>query len=84
MPFYHIFACIANQFLMVEVFIDIKQGCRILEWIIDQYRLKTDKRSRIVNDPNRSDQPQYIVDLIARVITVSLKTVEVVDRLPAL
>ena len=55
-----------------------------LEWVVDQYRVKTDKRSGIVNDPNRADQPQYIVDLIARVITVSLKTVEFVDKLPAL
>ncbi len=64
---------------------DYRLGNRsALEWIIDQYRLKTDKRSRIVNDPNRIDQPQYIVDLIARVITVSLKTVEVVGALPSL
>ena len=55
-----------------------------LEWVVDQYRVKTDKRSGIVNDPNRADQPQYIVDLIARVITVSLKTVEIVKNLPAL
>ncbi len=34
--------------------------------------------------PNPTDQPQYIVDLIARVITVSLKTVEVVGGLPGL
>ena len=26
-----------------------------LEWIIDQYKVKTDKRSGIVNDPNRED-----------------------------
>ena len=32
-----------------------------LEWVIDQYRIKTDKRSGIVNDPNRADDPQYIV-----------------------
>ena len=55
-----------------------------LEWVVDQYRVKTDKRSRIVNDPNRDDQPRYIVDLIGRVITVSLKTVEIVKNLPAL
>ena len=55
-----------------------------LEWVIDQYRVKTDKRSGIVNDPNRADQPRYIVDLIARVINVSLKTVELVKSLPAL
>ena len=44
-----------------------------VEWIVDQYRVKIDKRSGIKNDPNRADQPQYIVDLIARVITVSRK-----------
>ena len=55
-----------------------------LEWVVDQYRVKTDKRSGIVNDPNRDDQPRYIVDLIARVITVSLKTVEIVNGLPSL
>ncbi len=55
-----------------------------VEWIVDQYRVKTDKRSGIVNDPNRADQPRYIVDLIARVINVSLKTVKLVKGLPAL
>ena len=55
-----------------------------LEWVVDQYRVKTDKRSGIVNDPNRTDQPRYIVDLIGRVITVSLKTVEIVKNLPPL
>ena len=55
-----------------------------LEWVIDQYRVKTDKRSGIVNDPNRADDPQYVVRLIGKVITVSLETVEVVDGLPAL
>ena len=55
-----------------------------LEWVVDQYRVKVDKRSGIVNDPNRTDQPQYIVDLIGRVITVSLRTVEIVKGLPPL
>ena len=55
-----------------------------LEWVVDQYRVKTDKRSGIVNDPNRADAPQYIVDLVGRVITVSLKTMEIVKNLPSL
>ncbi len=55
-----------------------------LEWIIDQYRLKTDRRSGIVNDPNRADDPQYIVNLIGKVISVSLETVKIVESLPAL
>ena len=40
-------------------------------WIINQYCVKIDKR---VNDPNRADNPQYIVKLIGKVITVSLET----------
>ena len=64
---------------------DYRLGTRsALEWVVDQYRVKVDKRSGIVNDPNRTDEPQYIVDLIGRVITVSLETVEIVERLPAL
>ncbi len=55
-----------------------------LEWIIDQYRVKEDKRSGIINDPNREDDPQYIVKLIQKVITVSLETVEIVAGLPGL
>ena len=32
-----------------------------LDWVIDQYQVTVDKRSGIVNDPNRSDDPEYIV-----------------------
>ena len=55
-----------------------------LEWVIDQYRVKIDKRSRIVNDPNRTDEPEYIVRLIGKVISVSLETVAIVEDLPDL
>ena len=64
---------------------DYRLGNRsALEWIIDQYRIKTDKRSGIVNDPNRGDDPQYILRLIGKVISVSLETVEIVASLPGL
>ena len=78
-----------NDFLTLdgipaEVY-DYRLGNRsALEWVVDQYRVKTDKRSGIVNDPNRESEPRYIVDLIARVTTVSLKTVEIVKNLPPL
>ena len=52
-----------------------------LEWVVDQYRVKTDKRSGIKNDPNRLDDETYIVDLIRKVIGVSLETVEIVEGL---
>ena len=55
-----------------------------LEWVVDQYRVKTDRRSGIKNDPNRLDDETYIVDLIRKVISVSLETVGIVDRLSGL
>ena len=64
---------------------DYRLGTRAaVEWVVDQYRVKIDKRSGIRNDPNRAEQPRYIVDLIASVITVSLKTMEIVKSLPTL
>jgi predicted helicase len=80
---------IYNRFLILsgipkETF-DYRLGNRsALEWVIDQYQVSTDKRSGITNDPNRADDPQYILRLIGEVITVSLETVEIVSGLPAL
>ena len=64
---------------------DYRLGNRsALEWVIDQYRVSTDARSGIVNDPNRPDDPEYIVRLIGQVVTVSLETVKLVAELAAL
>ena len=56
-----------------------------LEWLIDRYQVKTDKASGIVNDPNdwcdEHDDPTYIVELIKKVTTVSVQTVELVRHL---
>ena len=78
-----------NDFLTLDgipakVF-DYRLGNRsALEWVIDQYCVKKDKRSSIVNDPNRVDDPRYIVKLIGKVIAVSLETVAIVEGLPDL
>ena len=53
-----------------------------LEWVIDQYQVNTDKRSGITSDPNREDDPQYIVRLVGQVVRVSLETVKIVKSLP--
>ena len=59
-----------------------------IEWIIERYQVKTDKASGIVNDPNDWSRevrnPRYILDLLARVVTVSMETVRIVRSLPAL
>jgi predicted helicase/very-short-patch-repair endonuclease len=56
-----------------------------LEWVIDQYQVSEDKRSGIVSDPNGySDDERYIVDLVERVVQVSVKTAHIVRGLAAL
>lgn len=61
----------------------VVNGKAAIEWIIDQYRVKTDKKSGIVDDPNEfSDDPKYILNLLLSVITVSMKTLMLVDQLP--
>ncbi|ROL56109.1 DNA helicase [Bacteroidetes/Chlorobi group bacterium Naka2016] len=52
-----------------------------LEWVVDQYRVKVDPRSGIVNDPNQADDPTYIIRLIKKIVTVSLETVKIVESL---
>ncbi|CCH71501.1 putative Helicase [Phycicoccus elongatus Lp2] len=62
-----------------------------IEWILDRYQVKVDggpKGSGIVNDPNDWSRevrdPRYIIDLLARIVTVSLETLKIVDALPPL
>ena len=62
-----------------------------IEWILDRYQVKVDggpKGSGIVNDPNdwsrEVGDPRYIIDLLARIVTVSLETLKIVDALPPL
>ena len=78
-----------NEFLTLsgippEVF-EYRLGNRsALDWIIDQYQVSTDRRSGIINDPNDLDDPQYIIRLIGKVITISLETTKTIDSLPTL
>ena len=59
-----------------------------LDWLIDRYQVKTDKASGITNDPNdwatEQNRPRYILDLVKRITTVSLRTVDIVNGLPGL
>ncbi|MGH3755325.1 MAG: type ISP restriction/modification enzyme, partial [Pseudonocardiaceae bacterium] len=59
-----------------------------IEWIMERYQVKTDKASRIVNDPNdwatEVGDPRYIINLLRHIVTVSLETIRLVKSLPAL
>jgi len=53
-----------------------------LEWVVDQYQVSEDARSGIRSDPNREDDPEYIVRLVGQVVRVSIETVKLVESLP--
>ena len=59
-----------------------------IEWIMDRYQVRTDKASGIVNDPNdwatEHSDPRYILDLLKRIVTVSVETMRIIDALPPL
>ena len=59
-----------------------------IDWILERYQVKTDKASGIVNDPNdwaeEQGNPRYILDLLARIVTVGVETVKIVKALPPL
>jgi len=64
----------------------IVNGKSAIEWVMERYQITTHKESGIKNDPNdwakEHENPQYILDLLLSVITVSVKTVEIVEGLP--
>jgi len=77
---------IYNKFLTLKGIpkkaFDYKLGNRsALDWIINQYRIKTDKRSGIVNNPNREENEYGIIELIKKIITVSLETQRIVEEI---
>ncbi len=69
----------------LEAYDYVVNGKSALEWIMERYQITKDKDSQIPNDPNDwSDDPRYIIDLVKRIVRVSLETVRIVNELPAL
>ena len=66
----------------------IVNGKSALEWLMERYAVTTDPKSGIVKDPNlwceEHNDPQYIVNLIKRMVRVSVETVDIVNSLPKL
>ena len=67
----------------------VVNGKAAIEWVIERQCVKTDKKSGIVNDANdwaieTMNNPRYPLELLQRVITVSLETNKIVNGLPSL
>ena len=65
----------------------VVNGKPAIECLMDQYEVKPDADSGIVNDPNawceEHNDPRYIVNLVKRIVRVSVETVRIVKELPA-
>jgi predicted helicase len=69
----------------LEAYDYIVNGKSAIEWIMERYQIKKNEDSGIVNDPNDwSDDSRYIIDLVKRIVRVSLETVKIVNSLPPL
>ncbi len=67
----------------------VVNGKSAIEWVMERQCVKTDKDSGIVSDANdwaieTMGNPRYPLELLLRVVTVSLETIKIVKSLPAL
>ena len=53
-----------------------------IDWLIEFYQIKTDAKSGITDDPNTYGDEKYIFNLLISVISVSLKTLDLIDSMP--
>lgn len=72
----------------LEAYKYVVNGKSAIEWIMERYQVTTHKESGIVNDPNlwcdEHNQPRYIIDLLKRIVTLSVETMKIVKALPKL
>ncbi|HEY3307923.1 MAG TPA: type ISP restriction/modification enzyme [Desulfuromonadaceae bacterium] len=69
----------------LEAYDYVVNGKPALEWLMERYQFTRDKDSGITNDPNDwSTEPRYIIDLVKRIVRVSMETMKIVNALPAL
>ena len=73
----------------LEAYDYIVNGKSAIDWVVERQGVKTDKASGIVNDANdwaieTMHNPAYPLELLLRVITVSLETMKIIRNLPKL
>ena len=67
----------------------VVNGKPAIDWVMERQSVKTDKASGIVNDANdwaieTMKNPRYPLELLLRVVTVSVETMKIVNGLPKL
>lgn len=68
---------------------EYKLGSRsAVDWILERWQARQDKKTGTLSDPNewisQQGNPRYLVELLGRIVTMSLATVEIVNNLPGM
>ena len=70
----------------LEAYEYVVNGKSAIDWVIERYQITTDKDSKISNNPNdwceENDDPEYVVNLIKRLVKVSVESVKIINSLP--
>ena len=77
---------ITVQDIPEEAYSYMVNGKSAIKWVMERQRVKTDQKSGIISDANRfaietMQDPAYPLRLLAKVITVSMETIKVVETL---
>ncbi|MGL2371361.1 type ISP restriction/modification enzyme [Helicobacter pylori] len=59
----------------------VVNGKSAIDWVIERYSITTDKDSLIENNPNDYAGGQYIFELLCRVIKLSEKSVDLIEKI---
>ena len=72
----------------LEAYEYVVNGKSAIEWVMERYQISIDKDSGIQNDPNEwckeVNEPEYVLNLIKRLVRVSVESVRIVNSLPPL
>jgi predicted helicase len=50
--------------------------------MVDQYRVRQPFSNAQLDDPNMDDDPSHIIRLLGQIITVSLKSIKIIEGMP--
>ncbi|GAA8536594.1 hypothetical protein oki114_08470 [Helicobacter pylori] len=56
-------------------------GKSAIDWVIERYKKTTDKDSLIKNNPNDYAGGKYVFELLCRVIKLSIKSVDLIEKI---
>ncbi len=59
----------------------VVNGKSAIDWVIERYQKTMDKDSLIENNPNHYAGGQYVFELLCRIIKLSLKSVDLIEKI---